>query len=553
LTLAAPARAGYLVITAGGTYTGNYQGDASHPAVTVNTTQPVTLYNCNLSGPGALIFGPNTIGHKNITVIGCAGYGLNPNNPGQPKGRFLTSDYNDNIDVEHCYMDGTGGIYLGGGYQGNGTAANTITIRYNVAHNIDSRPSDGHGGYQTGSTSRGASDNNTFYQFVQLNHQGSVPNVEIAWNQVINDPGNSRVEDNINVGGGSGGTSSSPLLIHDNYIQGAYPSLPASQSFSGGGILLSDGATTNSGFFVQAYNNQVVSTTNYGISIDGNTGGHDCVLYNNRIVSSGLLPNNQPIYAMNVGTYVTDSVDGKNYLGYNNLASIPNGSGGWIGNLIGWVQPGGTQRNGGTGAVQNPAFFDLGSGAANSAEYGRQTVWGGAGPNRGDEYNEYLGWLRKTAGAHIAVGANALTNPNFDGGDITGWSVWNGSNGSGAGAAYAETVGGAHSGAYHGTLYKNSAYEVACYQDVNVPNGSWTLTAWVEGSGGQTQATMEASNYGGNKITQNIPAAGSWTRIAIPNVNVTSGKFTVGFYTKAGANQWVRFDDVSLTPSNAAP
>ena len=68
-------------------------------------------------------------------------------------------------------------------------------------------------------------------QFVQLDEVQNVPGIEIAPNQVIDKPGKSRVEDNINIYL-SGGTAASPILIHDNYIQGAYTINPAQGSYS---------------------------------------------------------------------------------------------------------------------------------------------------------------------------------------------------------------------------------------------------------------------------------------------------------------------------------
>ena len=107
---------------------------------------------------------------------------------------------------------------------------------------------------------------------------------EIAWNQVVNQPGQSRPEDNISVFESSG-TSSSPILIHDNYIQGAYAADPANDSsYTGGGIMLSDGSTgvlaTDPGY-VSAYNNIIISTSNYGIAISS---GHNDTIYNNTII-----------------------------------------------------------------------------------------------------------------------------------------------------------------------------------------------------------------------------------------------------------------------------
>ncbi len=86
-----------------------------------------------------------------------------------------------------------------------------------------------------------------------------------------------------------------------NYIHGAYPPDPTKDSFSGGGIL-TDGSTADTvTAYVDIYSNQVVSTTNYGIGL---AAGHDNVAYQNRIVSSGLLPDGSSLAGQNVGAYV---------------------------------------------------------------------------------------------------------------------------------------------------------------------------------------------------------------------------------------------------------
>ncbi len=279
-TIVAQTYSGPITITAGGTYSGNWQStDPKVPAVTVNTSSPVTIQNANIRSAGDCIHCGNTMSH-NLTVQNVYGYGLNPLNTAYYPGRFIHMDLLANLVVQNCYMEGTSGIGING-YSGNHTAANSIVIRYNHVKNIDGRHSLGAGGgYST----------TAFYrvQFVQIgNCNDGIPGMEIAWNEVFNEPYNSRVEDNINIYN-SGGASSSNLLIHDNYIQGAYPAVPGT-SYSGGGIITDGGATTNPNLtpaFVNMYNNQVVATGNYGLSIST---GHDNLISNNRVVSTGFL------------------------------------------------------------------------------------------------------------------------------------------------------------------------------------------------------------------------------------------------------------------------
>ncbi|GAA4432513.1 hypothetical protein GCM10023188_21100 [Pontibacter saemangeumensis] len=286
----AQSYSGPIVISKGGTYSGNWESrDSNVSAVEVTTSEPVIIENSNIRGAGRMI---RSAGHgaANITVRNTNAYGLAPT-PWHDYKRtryFVAVDEFTNIVVENCYIEGAAGINLGGRYLGNGTTSQTIRIRYNKVKNIDGRIYGGVAGVC----------------FVGLNFRNPVKNAEIAWNQVINEPGNSIVEDNINLSN-SRGTSDSPIRIHDNYIQGAYPLNPKSGTYSGGGIITdswyhagmgtpSDVATAH----VKIYNNQTVNMSNYNYSI---AGGNNIEIYNNRAVTSALLPDGTPVNTHNIG------------------------------------------------------------------------------------------------------------------------------------------------------------------------------------------------------------------------------------------------------------
>src|SRR5262249_6130122 len=155
------------------------------------------ITNSNIRSRSTLI--ETTVDNAHLTVRNSSGYGLNPDLAGKVPGRFLDAENFSSIDVENNYLEGTSGIYLLN-YRGNLAAGDTVKILRNLVHNIDGRESDGNGGFLTQSKIR---------QFLQTDKVQNVPGMEIAWNQVINDPGNSRVEDNINIHL-SGGTAASP-------------------------------------------------------------------------------------------------------------------------------------------------------------------------------------------------------------------------------------------------------------------------------------------------------------------------------------------------------
>jgi hypothetical protein len=197
--------------------------------------------------------------------------------------------------------------------------------------NIDGRKSDGKGGYLAGGEAAAE-----LVQFVQLDKVRALGDVEIAWNEVVNEPGKSRVEDVISIYLSSG-TKQSPIKIHDNFIRGAYAIDPATEKFSGGGIMLGDGVAKSDAAgdpaFVEAFDNQVLDTTNYGIAISA---GHDCTIYRNRIVSAGVLPDGTRIAAQNVGAYVWDSYKAGKDRFYNN---------GGHDNVIGWKDKTGVRND----------------------------------------------------------------------------------------------------------------------------------------------------------------------------------------------------------------
>ena len=351
---------GPITITRGGVYSGNWQSlNANVAAVTVRTSEPVVIQNANIKSRGTLI---DASGRVNITVQNTRGYGLNPNIRGRYAGRFLDVNGFVNVTVQNCYMEGTSGIYLYG-YGGDGTAGQSVHILRNQAKNIDGRYSNGNGGFLT------RPDDNYYVQFFQTNNVHNVVGAEVGWNQVINEPGKSRVEDNISIFDASG-TKNSPFVIHDNYIQGAYPANAAGDgSYTGGGIMVSDVGSA----YIQAYNNQVISTTNYGIAISS---GHDNAFFNNRIVSAGMTADGTRLKSQNVGAYIWNMNNEAGFvrnIGYNNV--------------IGWAQ----------GNGRNDYWVPDASGWSGNASMGGSITLA-------TEAAEWTLWSNKLAGAGVTVG-----------------------------------------------------------------------------------------------------------------------------------------------------
>ncbi len=277
---------GPITITRGGVYTGNYRSlNSDVPCVRIETTDPVVLEGCVLTGAGDLVR-VATEG-ADVTVRQCRGFGLQPTVNGQGRGRFIDIPYARRLTVEHNYMEHTSGIVVYR-WRGNGSPNQTLTVRYNDVRNIDGRWRNGQG--------------STRSSFLLLNTVQQLSNVDISFNQVVNKANESLVEDNINFYNSSG-TAQSTLQVHDNYVQGAYPFPATGSSFTGTG-LTTDGdglVLATAAGFIEAHHNQFVSTCNAAMNI---AAGHDVYFHDNRMVTSGLLPDGTRLNATYAATAV---------------------------------------------------------------------------------------------------------------------------------------------------------------------------------------------------------------------------------------------------------
>jgi len=534
------AYSGPITITKGGTYTGNYRSqDSNTPCVRISTTEPVLLTNCTFAGAGDLIV---TGSGADLTVRNCRGYGLIPTQDNRPRGRFVDAWQAKQLVVEHNYLEQTTGI-LANRWSGNGSDQQSIKVRYNQGLNCDGR------------FRNGGKENRSF---VQLNTVQNLANVEISYNEFRNLPNQSAVEDNLNIYNSSG-TTQSPIRIHNNIVYGAYPYPATGSYYTGTGMTTDgDGITANlTTGYVEAYNNQFVSTCNAAMNI---AAGHDIYYHDNRMVTSALLPDGSSLNSNYAATAIFNSYNVLGSVFFNNRVEN---------NLIGYVKkecnfpyPDRQDQDVYTGLNLMPR-------TGNSHLPNPITL--------ATEQNEWSLWLQKLQQQGITVGvegsapapaptssSGSVVNPSFeaDGGpaqEPQGWRTTTGQN-TAANADYTESYPNAHTGTYHGTHYRPEPFEVYTYQTVtNLANGTYQAKAWVKSGG--TQSQLQVKNYGGNQRNLTIPATGDvnsqWKLVTIDNITVSNGQCELGFYSNAAAGQWLYFDDVELVKqtgsSNSAP
>ena len=390
---------GPLTITQGGTYSGNWKStNPNTPAVTVATTAPVVIQNSYVTGPNDLIADPYY--GNNLTVKNVIGLGVNPNVSGQANGLFVNAQNPILLDVENCYFENVlFGIYVRG-YGGNRDGIQTITILNNRGRNILGLESNGKNGYLPGET------NWQWAHAIQLSEMASVPGIRIAWNEIINYPYQSLVNENVNMYD-AGGTSSSPVEFHDNYIQGAYAYNPPIDSYNGGGFVTdgsgSDTVATASAYN-NVYNNQIVGTVNMGIEFST---GHDNLAWNNTVIASGLLPNGTKIPSQNVGLVIDDV--------YGNIQNGSMYNNDMYGNTVGWMC---WAARCAWDKYRNDDYFP-----DNSSYYSTNQSISANPITLQAENSEYSTWLAKISSNGMVVGPVAPASASPSGGSPVGTTI----------------------------------------------------------------------------------------------------------------------------------
>lgn len=305
-----------ITITTAGTYQGNWRSTSdSVPAVYVATTEPVIIELSHLTGPGRLL---HITWGANVTVRNTSFHGKPANSPTSERGVAIYASAYKNLVVENNFFENTSIVVKTDEYSGDGTSANTLIVRYNRVRNI------------IGLRGNGSRD---LVQFVAVQNYrqpiGNPKDARIGWNEVINTPGISVSEDLINFFKG-GGRADGWFKVHDNYLQGSYPSLnPVGDNSSGSGMII-DGPDHNKCAYIEAYNNFVINTTNAGMNI---AAGSNIWYHHNRIISTGKNPAGQWMQASFAGGAVWDAYQGSpEYTGTMHDIVVEN-------NVIGWASP----------------------------------------------------------------------------------------------------------------------------------------------------------------------------------------------------------------------
>jgi hypothetical protein len=465
-------------ITSGGLYVGSwYDTNPNDVVVEDSTTAPVTIADSTIEGSGTLI--SDTLAGVNLTVQDSYGYGLNPNQAGVEKGSFLYLMSPSNVDIQHNSIIGVGG--LGTKIYGfDATGSGTIKIDYNDILNSDGRFSDGDGGYE---------DSGVMTHSIQLANIYNLAGIDIGWNEIINQPGQSYVNDVINLFDTSG-TQGSPVNVHDNYIDGLY-SLDTATTWDSGSGITTDGdpnlATEPA--YINIHNNTIIQAGSAGIGVPD---GHDISVYDNYLVCCGYLPDGTEFYASGTGIYINDLNGGNSSIYYNNGA---------YDNTVGWIQPPDSQQNGGNTSVQSD--YSLPD-ADPSLTYGNVDL---AGPiTTATENAASAAWISQLGATGLTVGAILPTATSGSSGSGSGGTpvitpAPTGSTGSGSSSSASGSSGSSSSGSGSSTSGSSGSSSSGSSSTGSSSSGS--------SSAGSSSSGSSSSGSGSSSSGSTLAGSGS--------------------------------------------
>lgn len=159
-------------------------------------------------------------------------------------------------------------------------------------------------------------------------------------------------------------------------------------------------------------------------------------------------------------------------------------------------------------------------------------------------FNSLSQWNINVEKGTWSVGAanNYALNPTFEAdritvSQLTGWKV--------------EPVAGdinSTSSRRTGRFGLNLTGSKTVSQSVNLPNGTYTLSAWVKSSGGQPSSTLFAKGFGGADKSASLSAPMAiWTKMSVDGIAVTNGTMVIGVQTNGSTSHWINLDDFELT------
>jgi len=148
----------------------------------------------------------------------------------------------------------------------------------------------------------------------------------------------------------------------------------------------------------------------------------------------------------------------------------------------------------------------------------------------------------------ISNRVNLVEDPSFESGKLGPWKL----NGSSTACFLENNKGNAHSGKWTYKYWLGSGFKsILSRQFKDIENGTYRLSVWAMGGGGENNIRLFAADYDGTgnktQITSKITNTGwqDWHQYTI-EIPVSANKATIGIYLDTAPDCWGNFDDIEF-------
>ena len=146
----------------------------------------------------------------------------------------------------------------------------------------------------------------------------------------------------------------------------------------------------------------------------------------------------------------------------------------------------------------------------------------------------------------ISSRINLMEDNSFESGKLGKWKL----NGSDTACFVENNKSNSHTGKWTYKYWLGTGFKSVLTQEFkNLENGTYVVTLWAMGGGGENDIRLLAANFDGSKkqISTHIENTGwlAWKKYRI-EVPVTKNQMTIGIYLDTNAGNWGNFDDVEF-------
>ena len=154
--------------------------------------------------------------------------------------------------------------------------------------------------------------------------------------------------------------------------------------------------------------------------------------------------------------------------------------------------------------------------------------------------------FKPEATVDVSNRVNLIADPSFESGKMGAWKL----NGPGAACFMENNKGNAHSGKWTYKYWLGSGFKSVLSQTLTgIENGTYELSVWAMGGGGENNIRLFAAGYDGTvkQVTAKIVNTGwnQWKQYKI-RVPVSTQNVTIGIYLDTKPDCWGNFDDIEF-------